>query len=508
MDPVRCTKFFESTIFDAILESHETTQHVVPSAVHAATAQYEDSRKSLELRYGVEIPLDAMQAACEILERISPKVGVVQLLEEAATKLRKDFDCDSEQKDLDFYEFLFNRAFVESREMMKEKDPSLSDMLPCASDKFSASCCTRHLISPSFLSIVSYMSYHFITQLSQVKKELEEVKGALEAFTNRRPAPLRGQGQHHNTVVRHKYLVHLAHLLRILYGAQEQGNWDGFTKAIRDLHGDFSALSETIDIRFAQHLTVTPRIVAEVASSITGVPRNFFPAPFQLPVELLVQRLSRKLVGLDNQLRAIINAMSIHKLGSRPLYSFLLLSPSGHGKTALAEALAKEMFDNRIVEYKVAGLTENDFIVRLFSCPFLVVDESEGASDSTVRLISSCVLVFDNVDKANTALYDIFLQILESGSYVDACGRQIVFSNTLILFTSRVEFPRCGCAREVWETSFEPPFKGLLKSVGGVQQPWWCDCNFHERLADVRFSVDKNLIMAYSNCILWEAALL
>lgn len=116
--------------------------------------------------------------------------------------------------------------------------------------------------------------------------------------------------------------------------------------------------------------------------------------------------------------------------------------------------------------------------------------------------------MFDNVDKANTALYDIFLQILESGSYVDACGRQIVFSNTLILFTSRVEFPRCGCAREVWETSFEPPFKGLLKSVGGVQQPWWCDCNFHERLADVRFSVDKNLIMAYSNCILWEAALL
>lgn len=110
----------------------------------------------------------------------------------------------------------------------------------------------------------------------------------------------------------------------------------------------------------------------QVASSITGVPRNFFPAPFQLPVELLVQRLSRKLVGLDNQLRAIINAMSIHKLGSRPLYSFLLLSPSGHGKTALAEALAKEMFDNRIVEYKVAGLTENDFIVRLFSCPFLV----------------------------------------------------------------------------------------------------------------------------------------
>ncbi|XP_059302042.1 uncharacterized protein LOC132053972 [Lycium ferocissimum] len=339
------------------------------------------------------------------------------------------------------------------------------------------------------------MAHLFITQFSQVKEELEEVTGALEAFTKCWPAPL--HGQHHITVVRDKYLKNLLSLFwGILNGAKEQGNLDGVTKAIGDLHGAFSALSETIDIRFIQHLTVTPRIVAKVASSITGVPRNFFPAPFHLPVELLVQRLSRKLVGLDNQLRAIINAISMHKLGSRPLYSFLLLGPPDHRKTALAVAqkkcliIGKEMFDNRIVEYNVAGFTEDDFTVEVFSCPFLVVNESDGASDSMVRLISSCVLVFDNVDKANTALFDFILRILEIGSYVDASGRQIVFSNTLILFTSRVEFPRCRCARVVWETSFKHPFKELLKSVGEVQQPR-CDCSFHECLTDVRFSAEK-----------------
>jgi ATP-dependent Clp protease ATP-binding subunit ClpC len=191
--------------------------------------------------------------------------------------------------------------------------------------------------------------------------------------------------------------------------------------------------------------TVTAGAVAEVVAERERLPLDGLEPAQAGNLAGLEEALQQAVVGQSAAIRAIAGTLARAQLGladnTRPRGSFLLLGPSGVGKTETAKALASHVFHNSsaLVRLDMSEYSEPHAAVRLIGSPPGYVGYEEGGqlTGAVMREPYSLVLL-DEIEKAHPKLFDLFLQLLDDGRLTDSSGRTVDFTSTLVLATSNV----------------------------------------------------------------------
>ncbi|HUD06658.1 MAG TPA: ATP-dependent Clp protease ATP-binding subunit [Candidatus Saccharimonadales bacterium] len=192
-------------------------------------------------------------------------------------------------------------------------------------------------------------------------------------------------------------------------------------------------------------LTMTSDDVAEVVARITGIPVKKViraEAKYLLNLE---KTLDKFVIGQDEAVSAVSRAIRRNRVGvgsaQRPIGSFIFLGPTGVGKTELSRVLAREFFGNpnALIKIDMSEFGEHHTVARLVGAPagYVGYDDGGQLTDKVRRQPYSLVL-FDEIEKAHPDMYNMLLQILEDGTLTDAKGRQVDFTNTVVIMTSNI----------------------------------------------------------------------
>jgi len=190
---------------------------------------------------------------------------------------------------------------------------------------------------------------------------------------------------------------------------------------------------------------VTAEDIASVVAKWTGIPVSRM-------LEAEVQKLARmdevlkeKVVGQDHAVDLVANAIKRARAGisdpNRPIGSFLFLGPTGVGKTELTKALAEFMFNDpdALLRIDMSEYMESHSVSKLIgSPPGYVGHDDHGGLTEQVRRRPYSVILLDEIEKANSEVFHILLQVLDSGHLTDAKGRKVNFKNTVIIMTSNI----------------------------------------------------------------------
>jgi ATP-dependent Clp protease ATP-binding subunit ClpC len=208
---------------------------------------------------------------------------------------------------------------------------------------------------------------------------------------------------------------------------------------------EFHKLRETWESEHQLDEVVEPEDIAEVVAQWTGIPISQM---METEAEKLLQmeeRIHERIIGQDEAIHAISDAIRRSRSGlgdpRRPIGSFILIGPSGVGKTELAKALAEFMFDNEdaLVRIDMSEYREQHTVSRLFGAPPGYVGYEEGGQlTEAVRRRPYRVILFDEIEKAHPEVWNALLQILDDGRLTDGQGRIVNFRNTVLIMTSNL----------------------------------------------------------------------
>ena len=203
--------------------------------------------------------------------------------------------------------------------------------------------------------------------------------------------------------------------------------------------------SETHDGQQVLREEVASDDIAAVVSRWTGIPVEKMMESQRKKLLAMEQILARRIVGQDEALASVCNAVRRARAGlqdpSRPLGTFLLLGPTGVGKTELTKALAECLFDDEqaIMRFDMSEYMEKHTVARLVGAPPGYVGYQEGGTlTETVRRRPYQVILFDEAEKAHPDVLNILLQLLDDGRLTDGQGRTVDFKNTLVVLTSNL----------------------------------------------------------------------
>jgi ATP-dependent Clp protease ATP-binding subunit ClpC len=150
-------------------------------------------------------------------------------------------------------------------------------------------------------------------------------------------------------------------------------------------------------------------------------------------------------IGQDDAIGKVVKAIQRNRVGlkdpKKPIGTFIFLGPTGVGKTELARALAKNMFDSEeaLIRIDMSEYMEKFAVSRLIGAPPGYVGYEEGGQlTEKVRRKPYCVILLDEIEKAHPDIYNILLQVLDDGILTDGLGRKVDFKNTLIIMTSNI----------------------------------------------------------------------
>jgi ATP-dependent Clp protease ATP-binding subunit ClpB len=190
---------------------------------------------------------------------------------------------------------------------------------------------------------------------------------------------------------------------------------------------------------------VTEEDIASVVSRWTGIPIDKMMEGEREKLLEMESIIGKRVIGQVQAIEAVSKAVRRARAGlqdpGRPLGSFLFLGPTGVGKTELTKALAEFLFDDdqALVRIDMSEFMEKHSVARLIGAPpgYVGYDEG-GVLTEAVRRRPYQVVLFDEVEKAHTDVFNVLLQVLDDGHLTDGQGRKVDFSNTLIILTSNL----------------------------------------------------------------------
>jgi ATP-dependent Clp protease ATP-binding subunit ClpC len=185
--------------------------------------------------------------------------------------------------------------------------------------------------------------------------------------------------------------------------------------------------------------------IAEVISMMTGIPVKRMVEAETQKLRKMADEMKGMVVGQDEAISKVVKAIQRNRVGlkdpKKPIGTFIFLGPTGVGKTELARALARHMFDSEdaLIRIDMSEYMEKFTVSRLIGAPPGYVGYEEGGQlTERVRRKPYSVILLDEIEKAHPDIYNILLQVLDDGQLTDGLGRKVDFKNTLIIMTSNI----------------------------------------------------------------------
>jgi ATP-dependent Clp protease ATP-binding subunit ClpC len=219
--------------------------------------------------------------------------------------------------------------------------------------------------------------------------------------------------------------------------------------------------------------------IAEVVSMMTGIPVSKVAQSESKKLVKMHTDLKGAIIGQDEALLKITKAIQRNRVGlkdpSKPIGSFIFLGPTGVGKTELAKALARYIFDSEdaLIRIDMSEYMEKFSVSRLIGAPPGYVGYEEGGQlTERVRRKPYSVILLDEIEKAHPDVYNILLQVLDDGQLTDGLGRKVDFKNCLIIMTSNIGVRQLkdfgqgvGFSTRARQDSAEDHSKGVIQNA-------------------------------------------
>jgi ATP-dependent Clp protease ATP-binding subunit ClpB len=398
---------------DAALERRFQPVYVGEPSVEATIAILRGLKERSEAHPGVRITDDAIIAAATLShryigDRFLPDKAI-DLLDEASSRLR--IEIDSMPQEIDEVERRIMQLEIERTALQKEKDKSA------------------------------------VERRKAIEKELAELR--------EKSSGMKAQWQREKETLGSAAIVRQA-LEQAKIEAEQATRSGDLQKAAEISYGRIPDLQKKLveaektaaggagKARFLKE-EVSAEDIAEIVARWTGIPVTRMLESERERLTKLDQELARRVVGQDEAVQAVANAVRRSRAGlqdpNRPIGSFIFLGPTGVGKTETARALAEFLFDDEhaMVRIDMSEYMEKHAVARLIGAPPGYIGYEEGGQlTEAVRRRPYSVILFDEIEKAHPDVFNILLQILDDGRLTDSQGRTVDFRNAVIIMTSNI----------------------------------------------------------------------
>jgi len=405
-------------------------------------------KERYEVHHGVRITDPAVIAAATLSHRyISDRFlpdKAIDLIDEAAARLRTEID--SKPQALDEADRQIMQLEIEREALKKEKDKASKERLKKLEQEIA-----EWREKSNALTTRWQAEKQAISELRDLKERLEQNRLEME---------------------RAERAADLEKAARLRYGDQRQleEQIHAAEERLKSMQTEDPLLKEEVDAEE----------IAAIVARWTGIPVSKLLEGETQKLLHMEHGLHERVVGQDEAVRVVSNAVRRARAGlqdpNRPIGSFIFLGPTGVGKTELARALAEFLFDDEraMIRIDMSEYQEKHTVSRLLGAPPGYVGYEEGGQlTESVRRRPYSVVLFDEIEKAHSEVFNVLLQLLDDGRLTDGQGRTVDFRNTVVIMTSNLGNQLWGGERivtrdainHVLQEHFRPEFLNRIDEI-------------------------------------------